>query len=128
MEHTVFSKVITVTLNPALDATIWTENLDFNEPVGTLKEEVYAGGKSVNVSRVLTRLGVPNKLVGIVGQENIVVFEKLLLKDKVDFDFIATKGFVRENLTLVFPNENVLKINRQGSDIKLSSLKQLFSR
>ena len=53
-----FEKIITVTLNPALDATLWLNSLDFVEPNDTEREVLYAGGKGVNISRVLASLGI----------------------------------------------------------------------
>ena len=47
-----FDKIIAVSLNPALDVTLWVRTLDFNEPNKTMDEKVYAGGKAVNIARV----------------------------------------------------------------------------
>ena len=40
-----FDKIITVTLNPALDVTLWLNALDFVEPNETAREVLYAGKK-----------------------------------------------------------------------------------
>ena len=49
--------VITLTLNPCLDRTLWVE--DFGLPVK--REEWQTGGKGVNVARVLAALGVASR-------------------------------------------------------------------
>ena len=53
-----FNRIITVSLNPAMDVTLWVRTLDFTEPNKTSDEKVYAGGKAVNISRVLDRKSV----------------------------------------------------------------------
>ena len=52
-----FERIITVSLNPALDVTLWITSMDFNEPNKATGEQIYAGGKAVNIARVLTSLG-----------------------------------------------------------------------
>ncbi len=123
-----FDRVLTVTVNPALDATLWVTALDFDEPVDATQETVYAGGKALNVARVLTSLRIPSRAIGLAGQQNILSLEKLLLKDKVDFDLIPVQGSVRENLTIVLPDRRVLKINRGGSPLERSALQELKER
>ena len=123
-----FDRVLTVTVNPALDATLWVTALDFDEPVDATQETVYAGGKALNVARVLTSLRIPSRAIGLAGQQNILSLEKLLLKDKVDFDLIPVQGSVRENLTIVLPDRRVLKINRSGSPLERSALQELKER
>lgn len=109
--------VITVTLNPALDVTVWADDVDFEEPVKAKSETVYAGGKAINVSRVLTSLGVANKSVGIACENNFLTLRQLLEADGVDYAFVNPPGSIRENLTLCLGDGRVLKVNRRGEDV-----------
>jgi Fructose-1-phosphate kinase and related fructose-6-phosphate kinase (PfkB) len=59
--------IYTITLNPALDRTIWLDELKQDDTNRILKEEKYAGGKGIDVSRVLLNFGVPNVALGFVG-------------------------------------------------------------
>lgn len=120
-----FEKIITVTLNPALDATLWLNSLDFVEPNDTEREVLYAGGKGVNISRVLASLEIRARAYGICGNDNAGRFLSLLESDGVDFDFIRTEGAVRENLTINIPNGRFLKINRKGSMVPVEAMRQL---
>ncbi|VAX22097.1 1-phosphofructokinase, partial [hydrothermal vent metagenome] len=45
--------IYTVTLNPALDRTIWIQSIQNDDPNRIKKEKKYAGGKGIDVSRVL---------------------------------------------------------------------------
>ena len=59
--------ICTITLNPALDRTLWIENIKPDDSNRIEREERYAGGKGIDVSRVLTTLGITNKALGFVG-------------------------------------------------------------
>jgi 1-phosphofructokinase len=49
--------IYTVTFNPSLDYTIHVENFELGKVNRTVQEDIYAGGKGINVSMVLKNLG-----------------------------------------------------------------------
>ena len=51
--------IYTVTFNPSLDYTIHVENFELGKVNRTVQEDIYAGGKGINVSMVLTLRFVP---------------------------------------------------------------------
>lgn len=59
--------IYTITLNPALDRTLYVKKIQYDDSSRIEKEERYAGGKGIDVSRVLTTLGIGNKALGFVG-------------------------------------------------------------
>lgn len=123
-----FDKIVTISLNPALDVTIWLKTMDFAEPNRAVREEVFAGGKSVNISRVMTSLGMPVKAMGLCGAENSRRFLELIEQDRVPYDFVKLDGSTRENLTIVIPDQRVLKINRDSFPVTIEGMKQLRTR
>lgn len=118
-------QVLTVTLNPALDVTVWADDVDFEEPVKARAETVYAGGKAINVSRVLTSLGITNKAVGIACENNFLTLRQLLEADGVAYAFVNPPGSIRENLTLCLNGGRVLKVNRRGEEIPPTALREV---
>ena len=56
--------VYTITLNPALDYVMKVGKLRYDDINRSKSEEIYYGGKGINVSVILTRLGVHNKALG----------------------------------------------------------------
>lgn len=82
--------VYTVTLNPALDYCLTVAHKSDDVHIAE-KAVVTYGGKGINVSVVLKRLGIENKAIGFYGGFS---GEKLktLLQDKVDFDFVNIDG------------------------------------
>ena len=62
--------IITVTMNPSVDCSVTVERFipgDINRALGFQTE---AGGKGVNVSKLLTNLGCENTAVGFAGRGN----------------------------------------------------------
>lgn len=108
--------VYTVTLNPSIDVTIWTDGLDDDAVNHVLDERREAGGKGINVSRVLNDFGVDTVCLALAGGENRVEFSRFLQEDNLRFELLETRGAVRENITLRHADTTV-KINRQGQPL-----------
>ncbi|HIQ59009.1 MAG TPA: 1-phosphofructokinase family hexose kinase [Candidatus Merdivicinus intestinavium] len=123
-----FDKIVTISLSPALDVTIWLQTMDFSEPNRAVREKVFAGGKAVNISRVMASLGMPVKALGLCGAENSRRFLSLLDEDRVPHDFVQLHGATRENLTIVIPDQRILKINREGFPVSIDGMKQLRAK
>ncbi|MCK9565599.1 MAG: hypothetical protein M0Q43_06075 [Methanothrix sp.] len=59
--------IYTITLNPAIDRTFWIQRIRDDVSNRILEEKSFAGGKSIDVSRVLKNLGIDNTALGFVG-------------------------------------------------------------
>lgn len=123
-----FERIITVSLNPALDVTLWIPSMDFSEPNKTTAEKLYAGGKSINISRVLASLGEDSLSLGVIGEDNSRMFTSLLDADRVRYDFVSVPGSIRENITLVIPDKRVLKVNRAGCPVSREAMDAVKKR
>jgi 1-phosphofructokinase family hexose kinase len=109
------SKVITIFLNPAIDNTLWVTEPVNKEPVSVLREESYAGGKGINLSKTLDSVGLQNLAFGVVGKQNESKFLPLLKNSVKNFKYLYHDGKTRENITLIFPDGNILKVNHTGN-------------
>ena len=58
--------IYTVTFNPALDYVMRVPELKKDAVNRTKTEAIYYGGKGINVSIVLSRLGITNMALGFV--------------------------------------------------------------
>ncbi len=106
--------IITVTLNPAIDKTADIEPLipgGLNR-VKSFKED--AGGKGVNVSRVVSMLGANSVATGFIGENNSLIFENALKGLNCKPDFIKIEGNTRVNLKLCDSVNGVTEINEPG--------------
>lgn len=103
--------VYTVTFNPSLDYILNTEKLSIGVVNRSSSEYYECGGKGINVSRMLTNLGVRNTALGFVGgfvgDEIIRSLNALNVKN----DFIKTNGNSRINVKL-----------RHGEDTEVNAL------
>jgi len=90
--------IYTITLNPALDRTLWIDKIQPDESNRIAKEERYAGGKGIDVSRVLMTLKVANRAYGFVGGFSGEELEGRLLNEGITCDFIRISGETRTNI------------------------------
>jgi 1-phosphofructokinase len=91
----------TVTLNPAVDRVIEVAGF---QPGGHIPAQTtlrVAGGKGVNVSRVLAAMGVTSIADGFIGADNSRIFQAIDDDPHITTDFIVLDGSTRENITLI---------------------------
>ncbi|PHV70311.1 1-phosphofructokinase [Sporanaerobium hydrogeniformans] len=119
--------IYTVTFNPSLDYVMHVEDLMTHSINKSHKEEVYPGGKGINVSIVLHTLRIPNKAFGFVAGFSGKEIERSLSKLGVHHDFITLdNGFSRINVKLKAKGET--DINGSGPQITPSDLRELFEK
>ena len=56
--------IYTVTLNPALDYTVWVSDFEAGKTNRVARETLHFGGKGINVCAVLGALGEPSVALG----------------------------------------------------------------
>ena len=119
--------VYTVTLNPALDYVIHIEDFQTGEINRTQREEIQFGGKGINVSTVLTRLGVENTALGFLAGFTGQVLAEGLRKNGIQTDFIwLTEGLTRINVKIKAGEET--ELNGRGPVIPSAALDELFQK
>ena len=57
--------IYTVTLNPSIDFIVRIDKVEIGEVNRMESDDKFAGGKGINVSRILQRLGVDNTATGL---------------------------------------------------------------
>ncbi|MDD6174142.1 MAG: 1-phosphofructokinase [Firmicutes bacterium] len=119
--------IYTVTFNPAVDYVMRAERVVFGETNRSQSEELYFGGKGINVSVVLQRLGLASTALGFVAGFTGAALEQSLSEQGVAVDFVRLpKGFTRINVKLKTGEET--EINAQGPEIPPEALQALFER
>ena len=115
--------VYTVTFNPAIDYVVHIKDIHVGATNHSDSEEIYFGGKGINVSVVLKELGVNSKALGFTGE----AIEKGLKDLRIDTDFVRLKtGNSRINVKLKSTEET--EINGQGPYIDDESVTALFQK
>ena len=118
-------KVITITLNPALDTSLWVSSLDNGAVTRTLREESQAGGKGINISRTFHQFGCDAPAFFLCGRQNAAGYAALLKEEGIPFHYALTNGAVRENIHIITDSGSFYKINRQGFEADDKTLSTL---
>ena len=123
--------IYTVTCNPALDCAVQLNGLTVGALNRTAGATLIAGGKGVNVSRVLGELGERNKALGFVAGSNGVMLESALAQMGVVTEFIRLpEGQTRINVKLYGEQETELNapgpvVSHQQTEGLLKDLSRL---
>lgn len=94
-------EVVTITLNPAIDHTVFLETLGVGAVNRCERHHRQAGGKGVNVSSMLGQYGVRSVATGFLGAENPRLFEELFRRDGVEDAFVRVAGETRTGIKIV---------------------------
>ncbi len=116
-------------MNPAIDRTIWVDRIREDEPNRIVREENYAGGKSVDVSKVLKNLGVESTALGFVGGFAGRELEGRLLNEGVGTDFVRVAGETRTNIIIhEMSTGRQIAFYARGPEIKPHELMMLIEQ
>ncbi|MBQ6381021.1 MAG: 1-phosphofructokinase [Clostridia bacterium] len=119
--------VYTITLNPALDYVMKVGSLRFDDINRSKAEQIYYGGKGINVSVVLSRLGTENKALGFVAGFTGEELERMLKEDNIECDFNHLQnGLTRVNVKIKADTE--LDINANGPDVSEAEIEELLTK
>ena len=117
--------IYTVTLNPALDYVMQVKKLRFDDINRSYFEDLHYGGKGINVSVLLKRMGVANKALGFIAGFTGDALEKILKNEGIDCSFIKLKrGNTRINVKIKSDTE--LDINARGPEIDNAEIEKLM--
>lgn len=119
--------VYTVTLNPALDYVMKLKNLRTDDINRTDGEEIYYGGKGINVSVILTQLDIPNTALGFLGGFTGKKLEEMLKSDGINCDFNYLKsGDTRINVKIKADKE--IDLNACGPEITQEDMQSFLKK
>lgn len=119
--------IYTVTFNPAIDYVVRCGDFVQGAVNRTQSEDIFIGGKGINVSLVLAQLGIKSCAIGFTAGFTGEAIENGLLRADIITDFIRVKkGFSRINIKLKADVET--EINGQGPEISAEELSQLFDK
>lgn len=119
--------IYTVTFNPAIDYVVHTDTMQIGAVNRSEREEMYFGGKGINVSVVLNELGVKSRALGFVAGFTGEAIEKGLAAMGIDTDFVRlSSGNSRINVKIKSGEET--ELNGRGPDISESAVNELYRK
>ena len=119
--------IYTVTFNPAIDYVVHTDGMKLGDVNRSSHEEIYFGGKGINVSVVLAELGVASKTLGFTAGFTGKAIEQGVGSMGIEADFVRLeRGNSRINVKIKSDEET--ELNGQGPDISTEALEKLFAK
>lgn len=122
------ARILTVTLNPALDLTVRLPQLDVGEVNRSESVLSQAAGKGLNVAQVLADLGHSLSVTGFLGADNAPPFEALFRRRGFVDAFVRVPGETRSNIKLAEGGGRITDINGPGPQVEAREQDALLDR
>ncbi len=121
-------KIITLTLNPCVDRTLWVEDFD----QAPIRIDKMSGGKGVNTARVLTALGEDCIAVTYSAGETGQEFEGLAREEGINLVTVPVSGNTRTIDTYARLSDYEQRVQREAGPIltedEIDSIRQTVLR
>ncbi len=119
--------IYTVTFNPAIDYVVAINKIEAGCVNRLSSEQIYFGGKGINISLVLKELGITSKALGFVAGFTGEAIENGLKEAGIITDFVhLEKGNSRINVKIRSDAET--ELNAAGPEISDKALSELFRK
>jgi 6-phosphofructokinase 2 len=122
------SKIITLTLNPCIDQTIWIDKLIPEKKLRAKHPEDEPGGGGINVSRAIKYLGYNSKAIYLNGSYFGNYLNELMKQEGIDFTAANIEANTRMNLMLIDESTSLeYRIGMEGPVVLEAELQNLLS-
>lgn len=119
--------IYTVTFNPALDYVIKVDKFETGIVNRVFQENIFFGGKGINVSVILRELGFDSVALGFTAGFTGKALEDGIKAQGITSNFIhLDNGMTRINVKMKSDNET--EINGMGPDISKEAIDELFAK
>lgn len=115
--------IYTVTLNPSIDYIVRLETVNIGHVNRMDSDDKYAGGKGINVSRILKRLGIDSTATGFIGGFTGQFITEALQQEGISTAFVPVSQDTRINVKIKADQET--EINGPGPRITEAELAEL---
>lgn len=120
--------IYTVTLNPSIDYIVRLDQVNVGSVNRMDSDDKFAGGKGINVSRVLKRLEIENTATGFIGGFTGQFITDTLEEEAIATQFVQVSEDTRINVKIKADQET--EINGTGPNVnpeQLAELKAILS-
>jgi len=122
------AKILTLTMNPALDLTVQLGPLQVGQVNRSECMLSHAAGKGINVAQVLADLGHELTVAGFLGVDNQLPFESLFAKRGFVDEFVRVPGETRSNIKLAESSGRITDLNGPGPEVSVAAQQALATR
>lgn len=120
------ARILTLTLNPALDLTVRLRQLELGALNRSEAVLTQAAGKGLNVAQVLADLGHQVSVGGFLGADNQAPFEALFQRRGFHDGFVRVPGETRSNIKLAERGGRVSDLNGPGPEVDAQAQQRLL--
>ena len=120
--------IITVTLNPAVDHTLFVPKFSAGQVNRATTSRMDAGGKGINVSKALKELGAESIACGLIAGRHGRSIKEALNAAAIQYDFVEVPGETRVNIKIIAEDGIHTDINEPGFDISEADFERLKDR
>ena len=121
------ARILTLTLNPALDLTVRLQSLQPGALNRSLGQSSHAAGKGLNVAQVLADLGHKVTVGGFLGAANAGPFEALFARRGFIDAFVRVPGETRSNIKLAEQDGRITDLNGPGPQVEARHQAELLA-
>src|ERR1700712_341121 len=122
------AKILTLTMNPALDLTVQLGPLQVGQVNRSEAMLTHAAGKGINVAQVLADLGHTLTVAGFLGVDNQQPFESLFARRGFVDEFVRVPGETRSNIKLAESSGRITDLNGPGPQVSVQAQQALAAR
>ncbi len=118
--------IYTISLNSSIDYTFYLSRIRYDDINRIEEKRIDAGGKGLNVARMLSVLKCECETLTFLGGSNGNLLKKLLDEEKIRYRYVSIKGNVRSVFNFFAGKNNVLRFNEQGPNISKREERAFF--
>jgi len=121
------NRVVTVTINPAIDQTVAIPNFTAGTVNRVQSSQLDAGGKGVNVASFLSDFGQPATVTGFLGADNDEIFCRFFSRKGIEDRCVRISGQTRIGVKVIDEvQRQTTDINFPGQTPSLADIEHLF--
>jgi 1-phosphofructokinase len=120
--------IITLTPNTGVDYALQVSSFQLNNTIRATDSAWGMGGKAIDASWILGRLGIPNRALGFAAGTNGLRMENMLRERGGETDFVWVDGETRLNMILVVPGEGQSTITASSLSVSPEHLSVFFAK
>jgi len=118
--------ILTLTLNPAVDVSLHTDRIIYDDRSYINSETFQAGGKGINAARALWDFGLTDvdaitPYGGVMGER----FAQLVREDGLPVTLIPVEGETRRNVAVIDDEGLTLKLDQRGNPLSAKELERI---
>ncbi len=116
--------IVTLTPNTGIDYTLQVSSFQLNSTIRATATAWGMGGKAIDASWILGKLGIPTRALGFAAGPNGIRMESMLRERGVETEFIWVEGETRLNTILMVDGEGQSTITSPSLRVSTEHLSQ----